>query len=172
MNKSKKLQQLEAKFGLAENLIEELSSTIEDITTTELSVIEENSVSECDKKDDEILNVTSLKQDFMLIRNNLIKLINTGQRILEGASVLDISDLKPSHLESLSNLQSVLGNNMKMLIELYQTINNIEKTRQKALPKQEQNPTNINNTNNNLFVGNSADLLKLLNEQSSPTIVN
>lgn len=179
MNKSIKLQQLEAKFGLAENLINELSTTIDDISTTEVEVYNpENGELKPVIVDEEIMNVTTLKQDFMLLRNNFIRLINTGQRILESATVLDISDLKPSHLEALSNLQTTLGTNMRMMMDLYESIAKIEKSRQKAIPKGsmvEQNSGTINTNNTNVFVADSASLLKLLNEQEDkdePIVIN
>lgn len=174
MNKSKKLQNLEQKFNLAENLIEELSATIDDISCTELAVAEITEGELTTVEDEKILSVATLKQDFLLVRNNLIRLINTGQRILDSASQLEISDLKASQLDALSNLQSTLGNNMQMLISLYKDIAGIEKSRQKPAPKSlvpEQNSGTINTTNNQIvFAGDSSQLLKLLNEQQQEPI--
>lgn len=162
-----KLQNLEKKFGLAENLINELSSTIEDITSTDLvSCINETETTSV-SNDESILNLQTLKQDFLLIRNNLIRLINTGQRILEEASVLTIADLRPSHLDALTNLQNTLGNNLKMLLDIYKTLSEIEKVRQKPIKTSsiDQNSGTINNSTQ-VFVGNSSDLLKLINENN------
>jgi hypothetical protein len=174
MSKSTKLQNLESKFGLAENLLDELSNTIEEITSTELAcaIIPEGEISIL--QDESILNMHTLKQDFLLIRNNVIKLINTGQRILDGASVLDISDLKPSQLEALANLQATLGGNMKLMLDIYKDIASIEKSRRVVPTKAEtlaNNTGTINNTNNQIvFAGDSSELLKLINDATSQPI--
>jgi hypothetical protein len=173
MSKSEKLQQLEKRFNLAENLIEELSTTIDEISTTEIELASETDLQTLSPDEEKILSVTNLKQDFLLIRNNLIKLIHTGQRILDSASCIDISDMKASQLDALSNLQATLGNNMQMLISLYKDLAGIEKSRQKPVPKAvQENSGTINTTNNVVFQGNSSDLLRLLNQQNDPISIN
>lgn len=165
--KSEKLQNLEKKFNLAENLVEELSTVIEEITTTELLPTPVPVAGEVVVEEASVMDMTLLKQDFVLMRNAIIKLIGTGQRILDQASVLDIADLKASQLDALSNLQTTLGTNIKSLMDCYEAITRIEKNRQKPVPKQAPSE-NINNgsvTNNNIvFSGSSSDLLAIINK--------
>jgi hypothetical protein len=165
--KSEKLMNLEKKFNLAENLVEELSIVIDDITTTELLPVPTAVEGDLAPVDVSIMDMSLLKQDFVLMRNSIMKLIHTGQRILDSASVLDISDLKASQLDALSNLQATLGANIKLLFECYKDIAVIEKSRQKAASKQpvQENINNGTVTNNNIvFSGSSSDLLSIINK--------
>jgi hypothetical protein len=153
---------------MAESLVEELGEAITDLDltdtipalggTTDVAVIPEES----------ILSMETLKQDFMLVRNNILILVNTGQKILSQASVLDVSDLKPSHLEALANLQNTIGSNLQLMINIYKDLAAIEKSRVRAIPKQDAiaqvNTGTINNTNV-LFTGSSSDLMDLINNQ-------
>ena len=164
-SKAERIKSLEQKFNLAESLVQELDEIIEDVPDE----IEEPQLPELIETS--IMCISSLKQDFMLARNNIIKLINTGQRILDQASVLEISDLKASQLEALAVMQSTLGANLKLLLEIYKDIAAIEKSRSTLPPP----PTAINNgqvtTNNIMFTGSSSDLLKLIND-NAPVKVN
>ena len=156
-----KLVNLQSKFNLAETLIEELDSCIQEFPEL---LPEEISTDEPEKS---ILNMNQLKTDFGLMLANVKKLIMSGQRILDQTSNLDISDLKPSQIDALANLQGTIGSNIKLMMEMYKDIAVIEKTRQKAVPKnQPESLTAVNGnvTNNNIvFSGSSADLLTLIN---------
>jgi hypothetical protein len=167
--KSQKLTNLETKFNLAEQLIDELGTVVDDLGFQEfLNPIDINP----NLPANSIMDMSLLAQDFLLARTNILKLIHNGQKILEEASVLDIGDLKASQLEALSTLQSTIGANIKLLMDCYKDIAAIEKTRQKPTTKAETNPAQVTNTvNQNLFVGSSSDLLKLINENQSPTLV-
>jgi hypothetical protein len=165
--KSEKLMNLEKKFNLAENLVDELSIVIEDITATELLPCPTEVVDGSAPVEASILDMGLLKQDFLLMRNNIMKLIHSGQRILDSASVLDIADLKASQLEALATLQGSLATSIKLLMDCYKDIASIEKSRQKPVSKQPVSE-NINNgsvTNNNIvFSGSSSDLLAIINK--------
>ena len=165
MGRPTKLQNLEKKFSMAETLVEELTTVMEDIQQETLPepipIIEE-------EKNETVLSMDSLRQDFLLVRNNIIKLVNTGQRILDSVSVLELEDLKASQLDALSNLQATLGNNLQLLISIYKDISIIEKSRQKPVSKiTEQVPVVNGNVTNNqiMFSGSSAQLLELINTQ-------
>ena len=110
----------------------------------------------------------SLKQDFLLVRNNIIKLINTGQRILDAVSVLDVSDIKASQLQAIAQLQTALGQNIRSLVATYKEIAEIEKLRIRET-KVEATP-NINTgtvtTNNIVFSGDSSQLLDLIKQNT------
>ncbi len=166
----KSLNKLEEKFNIANNLVEELSSVVEDLEFDNLPdlVSSPNEITLPQDTPVEVFSLDTLKSDFMLVRNNIIKLINTGQRILDAASVVDVSDLKASQLQALSDLQSTLGNNLKMLISTYKEIADIETSRNKAGIKTQEGISNVNTgtiTNNNIvFSGSSDELLNLIKQ--------
>lgn len=156
-----KLVNLQSKFNLAETLIQELDECIQ-----EFPAIAEEEISN-EEPEKSILNMNQLKVDFALMLANVKKLILSGQRILDQTCDLDISDLKASQIDALSNLQSTIGGNVKLMMEMYKDIAIIEKTRQKTVPKnQSESLTAVNGnvTNNNIvFSGSSADLLTMIN---------
>jgi hypothetical protein len=163
---------LEQKLNIASSLIEELTiddcdvflpdATVESTTTTIATVGEPNN---------EVFATDTLKTDFAMIRQNVMKLIATGQRIVESASMIDVSDMTPQYLKSMSELQQTLGNNLKLLVELYSQVANIEKTRDRSKDKKQQaevpslvNQGSITNNNNLVFTGDTSELLEIIKQ--------
>jgi hypothetical protein len=158
---------LENKLNIANNLIEELNVDAYEIslpTTTALITTEEST--------NEVFSLDTLKSDFVIIRQNILKLINTGQHILDTAAVLDPSDMKAAQLTAISQLQQTLGNNLKLLVDVYKEIVNIEKTRSniggKNIPENQSivNQGTVNN-NNIIFSGSTDNLLSFLKENQN-----
>jgi hypothetical protein len=160
---------LEKKLNIATELIDEL-----DIESHELSMlpsidITPSIVASVSADSHEIFSIDSLKSDFILIRNNVMKLITTGQRILESASVLDVGDLKPATLSALATLQQTVGSNLKLMVSIYKEICEIEKMRLGISGKvpdgsveQRHGSTTTNNTI--VFSGNTSALLDIIKE--------
>jgi hypothetical protein len=166
MPKSLKLERLEKKFNVATKLIEDLddiSIEFEENIKTDISI---PSVGEIAIQE-EIFTVNQLKQDFLMIRQNIMSLITKGQRILDQVSILELSELKPSQIDAMSNLQAVIGGNLKLLISVYKEVSEIEKLRQKQLPVNETGNINMGtvNTNNIVFTGSPNDLLDFIASQ-------
>lgn len=173
MTKSTKMQRLEDKFGMAKTLVEDLSEAIDDLgTSTNLPDVTGTPTTDVVvvPPEESILSMDTLKSDFMMVRNNIMALVTSGQQILSQASVLDVADLKPSHLEALANLQRTLGDNLQLMINIYKDLAAIEKSRIKPVSKVEApsqvNTGTINNTNV-LFTGSSAELMELINSKGT-----
>jgi hypothetical protein len=160
-SKTERMRAIEKEFNLTESLVEELGSISDNI-----QVIDNKLPAIINSTNNELINFDVLKQDFGLVRNSIINLMATGQTILNTACLLDISDLKASQLEALSNLQSTLGGNIKLLLDCYKTMSDIEKSKVKAVEK----PSSINNgeviNNNILFNGSSSELLDMISNQN------
>jgi hypothetical protein len=167
----KKMAKLEEKFNVANGLVHELTAVVDEmgeklpqlmpVTGEVVEAIEENP---------RAFEMDNLKQDFQLIRTNVLRLINNGQRILDTASVIDVSDLSAKHLEALASLQQTIGNNLKLLIDCYKQLADIEKLRQKEIKLTKCDPTmGMVNTgtvvnNNILFQGDTSQLLDLIQQ--------
>lgn len=158
--KSAKLERLEKKFNVATELVEEMTADIEEIEVYE--VVPEK---EGEEPLPEVFTLETLKVDFMMIRNNIMKLVADGQRTLSSASVIDVSDLKASTIQALAGLQVAIGGNLKMLIETYKIIVEIEKLRQKETkPVPQMGSVNLGVVNNIAFTGSTSDLLQLIHD--------
>ena len=163
----KSLQILEDKLNIATDLIDKLD--IEDydiIPSVPMEITTKSSSGE------EVFSIDALKSDFMLIRQNVIKLVATGQRILDSASIIDISDMKASQLSALSSLQETLGNNLKLLVNIYREICEIERMRLGMTGKPSTIPSaqqiNSGNTINNIvFSGDTSSLLDIIKQHSN-----
>lgn len=160
---------LEKKLNIANDLIEELDFDDYEITLPqEMTNTLVSHPGKTEESTTEVFSLDSLKADFILIRQNIMKLINTGQRVLESASLIDPSDMKASQLMALSQLQQTLGNNLKLLVDVYKEIVNIEKTRSSVTLKQTDQPGIINQgtviNNQVLFSGDTNQLLDFLKE--------
>lgn len=172
---------LEKKFNTATMLLESLDDIDEDLndmvceaqtipvdveSCQELSPVTENLPAV--PGDEFCFNMSQLKQDFLMVRNNTIALIAKGQRILDQMGTLELADLKASQVEALSCLQTVVGNNLRLIMDTYKQVAEIEKLRQKQMQTSGQmgdTGSNINNgtVNNIVFQGTPDDLLNLIN---------
>lgn len=172
MVKSQKLQNLEEKLGIAAREVEVITEKVEamvpeiDPEQTSLVPYEEPPV------DENIFELSQLKADFQIVRRNLLKLINTGQNMLDQAGVLDISDLKSSQLEALATLQTTIGSNINLMTSVYKDMCIIEKARRSlSAPTQPIAPGNVNmGTVNNtqvVFNGSTLDLLNMIKENAN-----
>lgn len=157
---------LEEKLNIANTLIEELNvDIIEPDPVVELETLP--TIVNSDQVE-EVFTIDTLKSDFVLIRNNIMKLISTGQRILDSASLVDVSDMKASTISALSDLQSTLGNNLKLMVDVYKQIAEIEKMRLKGKLSSDTttsiNSGTVNNTTNVIFQGDTSELLSLIKQ--------
>jgi hypothetical protein len=169
MAKNEKLEKLSKKFGAAKSLIEDLDSLVSEIEepllpeiihSTEVAVI-----------DEDVFSTSMLKTDFLMIKQNLTSLISKGQRILDTAMQLDIGDLKASQLDALTNLQNSIANNLKLIMEVYKMISEIEKMRQKNSKFNTMetcnSAINTGTVNNFVFSGTPNDLQTLFDKHQN-----
>ena len=170
MKRTDKLEKLEKKLNVASALVEDLTAVVEEFEQ-DLPVVRETISGEIvtiEQEDIKVFELDNLKTDFQIIRTNILKLVKNGQRILDTASVIDVSDLSSKQLEALASLQQVIGNNLKLLVDCYKSIADIEKLRAKEQKKADAIPGAINMgqvTNNNIiFSGGTNDLLDLIKQ--------
>jgi hypothetical protein len=138
-NAAKKLKRLEKTFDLAAQTLAELPeqeggelvvAEVCDVGECELAVVDTDSQT----TPEDVFTLNSLKQDFTIVRQTLLKLINTGQTILTQVQLMDVGDMHPKHLEALAGLQNSVGSNLKLLIDIYEKIAKIEKMKGKGGP--------------------------------------
>lgn len=165
-----KLERLERKLNIATDLIKEFE--VDENLPMEISEAPVPMVAE--EINNDVFELNNLKSDFMLIRQNVLKLISTGQRFMESVSIVDPSDLKASQIQAISGMHETLGNNLKLLIDLYKQIADIETLRNKRSSKlnTEANQSistgnTITNHNQIVFAGTSDDLLRLIKDNQS-----
>lgn len=150
MNK-KMLENLEKKLGVATKIVEDLDLEELSIKETEIEHVE---------KTDEIFSNDLLKKDFLMVRQNLISLISKGQTLFDKTSELDLTELKASQIEALATLQKTISENLKMLIEIYRDIVEIENKRNNK--NEVPQLVNTGTLNQVLFNGSTLDLLNAL----------
>ena len=174
--KSQKLTNLEKKFGMAIQEVDKVTDLVTEIigpldNLPAVSVDGEVVPAETELGtltpivDEPIFELDQLKLDFQMVRSNLMKLVNTGQRMLESAGTLDLGDMKASQLEALSGLQNTIANNLKLMMEIYKDMAAIEKARRSmAPPPVAQGAVNLGTVNNTnvVFSGSTSELLELI----------
>ncbi len=169
-----KLEKIEKKLNIANDIINELeiSDDFQREVPENLPIEIKTNIPEVYDTNTDIFDLESLKSDFMLIRQNVLKLIATGQRFMETVSVVDPADLKASQIQAISGMHETLGNNLKLLIDLYKQIADIEVLRNKQTKftsEANQSISTGNNITNNqiVFAGSSDELLKLIKENQT-----
>ena len=165
------MEKLEKKFDMAkatvEGAVEKLEELGEDLIETGLEVIE-TSV-------EEVFTISLLKQDFMMVRKNLVALIAKGQRLLNTSSEMDATELKASQVEALSELQNSISANLKLLIDIYNQVADIEKAKRSNQVEMYGHggmPLNMGSvtTNNIVFTGTPSELLSILKKDKETNL--
>lgn len=111
------------------------------------------------KPSDSIEGTAQVMDDFEYARGNLVNTIEKGQEALSG--ILDVAGQSqhPRSYEVVATLMNSLVAANKDLLELQK--------RKKDLLKQESGGPDKQVTNNNVFVGSTAELLKMLKEKNN-----
>jgi len=151
------LEKLEEKFNLQKIHSEEIINKIDkDINLEE---IDTKNIPE-----EELFSFEQLKNDYLMIRQELMKLIQLGQKILANASELEIYDLKAGQLMALAQLQDSVSRNLELMIDIYKKLTEIKKNLE--VSKEEKKEENSFNIQNAIFTGSTAELLKMIKENS------
>jgi hypothetical protein len=166
--KSKMLENLEKKFNVASKLAEDLDEIGKEIGISDLEVIDQNLPAE---QIESVFTLNQLKADAELVHKNLRSLVLKGQRIMDQLDTLDIADMKASQIEAITCLQNTIANNLKMIIDIYKNIAEIEKMKGTMASKFNQEGVSMVNTgtvvnNQIMFSGSPNDLLNILKPQN------
>ena len=126
------------------------------ITPTEVSV-DETQVSEgVDREKPDRLSKDDITRDYEYSRGNLYSIIEKGQEAINGIlEVAQESDM-PRAYEVAGQLIKSVSDATDKLMDLQKKLKDVNEEKEKA-------PTNVTNA---LFVGSTADLQKLLKDQS------
>lgn len=98
-------------------------------------------------------DIPDVEDDFQYARGNMIALIEKGQEALSG--ILDVANMsqQPRSYEVVATLMKSLADANKDLMELS------KKKKELVKSDESKGPSTVNN---NMFVGNAADLLKMI----------
>jgi hypothetical protein len=141
MKMTKKFDKLNETFNIDDNIIPVESETI-------IEKVEKIS-----------LVVDDIKKDYDYTRGNLYSLIEKGQEAINGILELAQESEMPRAYEVAGQLIKNVGDITDKLLDLQKKVKDIEEDKPKG-------PTTVNNA---LFVGSTAELAKLLKQQSQET---
>ena len=102
-------------------------------------------------------NIDDIKKDYDYTRGNLYSIIEKGQEALNGVLELAQESEMPRAYEVAGQLIKNVADATDKLMELQKKLKDVEEE------KQAKGPTNVTNA---LFVGSTADLAKLIKQQS------
>lgn len=102
----------------------------------------------------------SARSDFKAARANLYEVIRTGQEAMDKLSLIASQSQHPRAFEVLAKLMDTMVNTNKELLQLQTKIREIDAA---DSPMNEKAQT----INNNLFVGSTAELQKVLKEMKN-----
>lgn len=112
-------------------------------------------------KDGEVLpSDTAIEDDFNTSRKNLRELLEQGQTALMHALDVARQSEHPRAFEVVGNLMKQLADVNQQLMDIHQQKKKLEQ------PGKETKDTKAKTVNNNLFVGTTADLNKLLKDMT------
>ena len=98
-----------------------------------------------------------LHSDFETARQNIKDMIHTGMEAVDGIMKVAIAGDSPRAYEVASLLLKTISDINKDLIDIHKKTNDAEK----------EKITNINTTNNSIYVGSTTDLQNILNKSRS-----
>lgn len=101
------------------------------------------------------------EEDFVIVRENTKNILEQGGEALEMILRIASSSEHPRAFEVAANLIKTLTDSNKSLMELH------EKRRQLAPIREQKKEETASITNNNVFVGTTAELLQLIKDQKT-----
>lgn len=113
-----------------------------------------------EKIESTIPDIEDIKKDYEYARANLYSLIEKGQEAINGILELAQDTEMPRAYEVVGQLIKNTGETAEKLLQLQKTLKDIE----------DDNPKGPTTVNNALFVGSTAELAKLLKQQSQENI--
>lgn len=103
-----------------------------------------------------------LVDDYSTIRNNLKYIIDKGFRLLDKSSEVAFDSDHPRTYEVAGNILKIVVDANKELLNIHKLTQDIN--RESSKEQTEDNNTQI--TNNNLFVGSTSELMKIIKENT------
>lgn len=105
-----------------------------------------------------------LVDDYYTIRNNLKYIIDKGFRLLDKSSEVAFDSDHPRTYEVAGNILKIVVDANKELLNIHKLTQDINRESSKE-QQSEDNNTQI--TNNNLFVGSTSELMKIIKENTN-----
>lgn len=143
---SKKFEKLNEVFNVTS---ETISSEVDKVDKDVKSLAESN------KKSDKV-EKTDVEKDYEYVRGNLYSLLEKNQEALNGILELAQESEMPRAYEVAGQLIKTTGEIADKILLVHKIIKDVEEDKPKG-------PTTVNNA---LFVGSTAELAKLLKQQS------
>lgn len=147
------------KFNIINNTLD-----IEPLEPKHLVVV--NSTSDVniyhDETSDELLSLDTLKSDLKNAREILLSNTQKGKLIIDQITQTIIEDNygDPKLVDAVANLIKHTNSSLKDLSSMYKDLQDLEDRKKSRKPT--ENPQSIQNTQNNIFVGNAKDILEML----------
>jgi len=145
MKMTKKFDKLNETFNVSSEIVEVSTS------------LQEN-IQEVPKSENETVKSDDIKKDYEYTRGNLYSLIEKGQEAINGILELAQESEMPRAYEVAGQLIKNVADATDKLMDLQKKLKDIEED------KSVKGPTNVTNA---LFVGSTAELSKILKNQSS-----
>lgn len=169
----KKFEKLLEAFDISEGNMSKNIDSVQENAIKELEALQftKDNIDITNEESKSIVNVTEMLDDHILVRECLREDIQTSRLVLkqlgESIATTDITDLNGQVTEAYASIKKANMLSMKELMSSYDTVsktqNNIKKlaSELKTLDNEEKS-SEINNTQNNIFVGSPAELLQQL----------
>ncbi len=129
---------------------------LNDAFNVESEIVSVDSKSEIEKIEKIASTIDDVKKDYDYTRGNLYSLIEKGQEAINGILELAQESEMPRAYEVAGQLIKNVADATDKLMDLQKKLKDIEEEKQKG-------PTTVNNA---LFVGSTAELAKLLKQQT------
>jgi hypothetical protein len=132
-------------------------NNLNDTFNVDTEIVSTNEVTPIEKIEKIAAGVDDVKKDYEYTRGNLYSLIEKGQEAINGILELAQESEMPRAYEVAGQLIKNVADATDKLMDLQKKLRDIEEE------KQSKGPTNVTNA---LFVGSTADLAKLLKQQT------
>jgi hypothetical protein len=132
-------------------------NNLNDTFYVDTEIVSTNEVTPIEKIEKIAAGVDDVKKDYEYTRGNLYSLIEKGQEAINGILELAQESEMPRAYEVAGQLIKNVADATDKLMDLQKKLRDIEEE------KQSKGPTNVTNA---LFVGSTADLAKLLKQQT------
>lgn len=169
----KRLKKVEELFDIAQETLEECQLPPEPEESTEIEVLPpENSTELGDPVEEgnkelqlpRLFDLSEVRQDFMIARRNLNKLMLRCQNLMDGTEGFNIVEMKSSQVEAVALLANSINMQIQTVVRLYRDLAEIEKLR--TPPELRGTGPRSDTKSDAVYIGDSKSLLDIIEENS------
>jgi len=166
----KRLRKVEELFEVAGKVLEECTIQEEENENSVEIIPSDNhklkKVENFNTEDEALPRLFALEEvrtDFLIVKRNLLKLMNKCQTLMDGTTEMQIFNITASQIDAISQLSNSITLQIQTVLKLYKDLAEIEQLR---IPPEQRKLKKNEEKNGVVYIGDTKSLLNIIKENT------